>query len=155
MQRLSSSLTVWWYKRLGPLLLCVAFITTAAILAVNIARGAISPAWLVVLILLGVVFLAYLRWFIFSLADEVFDDREALVIHRRFHTTRLPIADITSVDYSLIFDPPRIIIRATTASGEKTITFMPYLFGGMCFFRPHPLLADLRARIHGDSPAGT
>jgi hypothetical protein len=151
MKRISSSLTLWWYKRLGPALLGVGFVLTAVASAVLVARGTITPLWLVAPVLLAIVTFLYLRRFVFPLADEVFDDGDTLLVRHGKRTTRLPLAEIESVHYSLVFDPPRIVLQ-TVLPDTTRITFMPYLFAGVCFFRPHPLLADLRARI-GTGPS--
>lgn len=147
MQRLSSSLTIWWYKRLGPLLLGVAFLVGTAALAISVARGAVDPAWLIMPPLVTLLVWAYLRRFVFPLADEVFDAGDALLVRRGPHTERIAFCQITSVDYSLVFDPPRITVRFTSPQGGAALDFMPRLFPGMCFFRSHPLVENLRTRI--------
>ncbi len=146
MKRLSSSLTIWWYKRLGPLLLAAALILTATVLAVLVIRGTVATAWLLAPVALALLVFAYLQWFIFPLADEVFDDGDYLVIRRGTRTERLALRDVTSVTYSLVFDPPRIVLQT---SANSPVTFMPYVTAAMCFFRPHPLVATLKARIAG------
>lgn len=152
MKRLSSFLTIWWYERLGPLLLGAALLITAVALAVFVMRGTVAPAWLLAPVVLALAVFAYLRRIIFPLADEVLDDGNALLVRNGRHTTRLALRDITGIEYSLIFDPPRLFIRATTPSGKMEVVFMPHLFTGMCFLRRHPLVDALRRRSNHNCP---
>jgi len=153
MKRISSSLTLWWYKRLGVVLLATILFLTTGLLAVLAARGSVATSWLLAPVGLAVALCAYLRLFIFPLADEVFDDGDALIVRRGRRTERFPLTKITAVDYSLVFVPPRLIFRTALQAGEEKIVFMPVLFPGMWIFRPHPLLAELRARIGRETSA--
>ena len=146
MKRLSSSLTIWWYKRWGLLLIGAAFLVGTAALAISAARGTMASGWLIVPPILAPLVWIYLRRFVLPLADEVFDAGDALLVRRGPQTSHVAFGDITSIDYSLIFDPPRITVR-TVAAAE--FTFMPYLTPGMCFFREHPVVAELRKRCAG------
>ena len=143
MRRLSSLLTIWWYKRVGLWCLALAAVLTSAFLVMLVWRGQVSSAWLpapVILIALGIF---YLQRFVFVLADEVFDDGDALVVCHGAQTSRLPLRDMASVDYSIVFDPPRITLRSKTGT---QIVFMPFFHPRMCFCREHPLAAELRER---------
>lgn len=152
MQRLSSSLTIWWYKRLGPLLLGGLLLIGTVMLSIFVLRGTIASVWLFTPVSFAILAAAYIRQFILPLADEVFDAGDALLVRRGRGTTRVALREITSVDYLLVFDPPRISLRFTTVNGEQIVFFMPYLFPGMCSFRPHPLVEHLRGRIGADAP---
>ena len=135
-RRLSSLLTIWWYKSVGLWCLAIAAVLTPAFIVLLVGRGQIAAAWL-----LGLV---YLQRFVFVLADEVFDDGDALVVRYNDQTSRIPLRDIEAVDYSIVFDPPRIAIRSKTGA---RFVFMPFFHPRMCFFPEHPLVAELKHRI--------
>jgi hypothetical protein len=143
-RRLSSLLTIWWYKRVGLWCLAIAAVLTSAFLVLLVWRGEVAAAWLLAPLLLVVLALVYLQRFVFVLADEVFDDGDALVVRYNDQTSRIPLRDIEAVDYSLVFDPPRIAIRSKTGA---RFVFMPFFHPRMCFFRQHPLVAELKHRI--------
>jgi hypothetical protein len=124
-------LTIWWYKRVGLWCLAIAAVLTSAFLVLLVWRGEIAAAWLLAPVILVVLGLVYLQRFVFVLADEVFDDGDALVVRY-------------NVDYSIVFDPPRIAIRSKTGA---RFVFMPFFHPRMCFFREHPLVAELKHRI--------
>ena len=155
MKRLSSSLTVWWYKRCGPVLLGATLLVGAVFLSISVARGTVGLPWLAAPVILALLVWVYLRRWVFPLADEVCDAGHELLVRRGRHTTRLALRDIASVDYSLIFDPPRITMRVAVPGGAESVAFMPRLFVGMCFFRRHPLVDNLRGRMSGSTPGDT
>ncbi len=146
MKRLSSTLVLWWYKQLGLWFLGSAAAISIGVVLFLIFRGQLKPAWLLVPVALAVIGIAYIRKFVLPLADEVFDDGDALVVRRGADSVRIALPDIERIDYSLVFDPPRITLH--TRQGES-IAFMPYLTPGMCFFREHPLVAELAQRCAG------
>ena len=143
-RRLSSLLTIWWYKRVGLWCLALAAVLSSAFLVLLVWRGQIAAVWLLAPVILVALGLFYLQRFVFVLADEVFDDGDTLLVRRGNITSRLPLRDIAAVDYSVVFDPPRITLR--TAEGKRFV-FMPFFHPRMCFFREHPLVAGLRKRI--------
>lgn len=145
-RRLSSTLVLWWYKRSGLWLLGAAAVLYIGITLFLVIRGRLEPAWLLAPVAITVVGVVYIRRFVLPLADEVFDDRDALVVRRGADSVRIALPDIARIDYSLVLDPPRITVH--TRQGES-IAFMPYLTPGMCFFREHPLVAELRSRTAG------
>jgi hypothetical protein len=143
MRRLSSALVPWWYKRIGLWCLGATAVLACGIILFFVFRGRLQPLWMLVPTALTLLGVAYIRAFVMPLADEVFDDGDVLVVRRGNDTTRHALHDITKVDYSLVFDPPRIVLH--TRTGER-IVFMPRINVGMCFFRQHPLVAELRSR---------
>ena len=146
MRRISSALVPWWYKPVGLRCLGASAVLTVGIMLFLVFRGRLEPLWILVPAALALLGAAYIRTFVMPLADEVFDDGDVLVVRRGNDTTRHALHDIAKVDYSLVFDPPRIILH--TRAGEK-IAFMPPINLGMCFFRQHPLVAALGARGAG------
>lgn len=143
MRRLSSSLVLRWYKGPGLWLLGAAAVFALLVVVFLVWRGQLAPVWLLVPLLLAAIGAGYIGKFVLPLADEVFDDGEALVVRRGGRSTRIPLREINKVAYSLVFDPPRVVLH-TRAAGE--IAFMPYLTPGMWLFRVHPLVAELRRR---------
>jgi hypothetical protein len=137
-------LTIWWYKRVGLWCLAIAAVLTSALLVLLVGRGQIAAAWLLAPVILVVLGLVYLQRFVFVLADEVLDDGDALVVRRKNQSSRIPLRDIEAVDYSIVFDPPRIAIRTKTGA---RFFFMPFFHPRMCFFRQHPIVAELKHRI--------
>jgi hypothetical protein len=146
MKRLSSTLVIWWYKRIGLWFLGTAAAIALGVMLFLVLRGRLQPFWLLAPFVLTLIGIAYIRRFVLPLADEVFDDGDALVVRRGADSVRIALPDIERIDYSLVFDPPRITLH--TRQGES-IAFMPYLTPGMCFFREHPLVAELAKRCAG------
>jgi hypothetical protein len=145
-RRISSSLVLWWYKRSGLWLLGTAAVLCIGIMLFLVLRGRLEPGWLLAPAAITVIGVVYIRKFVLPLADEVFDEGDALVVRRGADSVRIALPDIERIDYSLVFDPPRITLH--TRQGES-IAFMPYLTPGMCFFREHPLVAELAKRCAG------
>ena len=146
MKRISSALIPWWYKGIGLWLLGAIALFAMAYTAYYSLRGPLSPAWFIASLLLTAVGVVYIRTFVLPLADEVVDHGDALLVRRGRHSIRVPLGDIERVEYALVFDPPRIVLHAGSAG---TVAFMPYLNAGMCVFREHPLVAELRERSQG------
>lgn len=150
MKRISSSLVVWWYKRIGLWLLGASALLATGIILFFVLRGLLEPAWLLAPFVLTVAGAAYVRKFVLPLADGVFDDGNALVARRGTESVRIAFPDIKRVDYSLVFDPPRITLQ-TRQTGP--IAFTPCFTPAMCFFRTHPLVAELSKRCTGSPPS--
>lgn len=149
MKRISSTLVLWWYKGIGLWVLGAIALSAAGYASYLVLRGQLSLTWLLALLLLTACGIAYVRKFVLPLADEVFDDGNTLLVRRGGDSVRIPLGDIGTVEYSLIFDPPRVVLHTNTAG---KVAFMPYLTPGMCIFREHPLVAELGSRSKS-SPA--
>lgn len=147
MRRISSTLILWWYKGVGLWFLAAVAVGGFFAVPYFVARGQLPAAWLLAPPLLTVLGAAYIRKFVLPLADEVFDDGNALVIRHRGQTSRLPLREIEDVRYSLVFDPPRIVLQTARGDKKEEVAFMPCLNIGMCFFRRHPLVDALKSRI--------
>ena len=143
MKRISSTLILWWYKGIGLWVLGAIALFANSYAFHLVLRGQFSLVWLLALLLLAAGGIAYIRKLVLPLADEVFDDGNTLVVRRGRDSIRIPLADIGTVEYSLVFDPPRVVLHTGTAG---KVAFMPYLTPGMCIFREHPLVAELRSR---------
>ncbi len=112
-----------------------------------VATGHYGPWATLIPVALALLGFAYMRRFTFSLADQVFDDGDALVIRSKGRELRILLANVTGVKYSFIADPPRITVSFTTAAvPEARVEFMPCVAPAMFLFRQHPLAAELRKR---------
>lgn len=149
MRLISSKLTAW-NKRGIPILW---FGLLACAGAWLVSKGQYGPWAVLIPVALALLGIVYMRRFTFSLADQVFDAGDALVIRRNGRELRVLLANVTGVKYSIIADPPRITVAFTTAAvPEARVEFMPRVFAGMCLFRQHPLLEELRKRAGARPP---
>jgi hypothetical protein len=148
MRRISSKMT-FVNKRVFPTVwfgLLVLFMTVP--LALSIIRDTAPPplaAFIVPAILIvGGYFL--MRRLIFVLADEVWDDGNALLIKNRGGEERVALSDIKNVSYSPFANPPRVTLSflRSTAFGDQIIFNGPMRFMA---FGGNPVLQDLIDRV--------
>jgi len=148
MRRISSRMT-FVNKRVFPTVyfgLLLAFM--AVPLALSIVRHTAPPplpAFIVPAILIvGGYFL--MRRLIFILADEVWDDGNALLIKNRGGEERVALNDIKNVSYSPFANPPRVTLSLlrSTAFGDEIIFNGPMRFMA---FGPNPVIQDLIDRV--------
>ncbi|MEY4880487.1 MAG: hypothetical protein RJB62_1956 [Pseudomonadota bacterium] len=146
--RLISSRLTYGYKILFPI---GWYIALAAILAVALftGTGAISlpPAFFVILVLMtGLSYLIF-RGFVFPMADEVWDDGDALVIKRGRTEERIPLSDISHVYYFLLTNPERMTLsfHKPTAFGPRIPFALPLRWN---VFTKSPIAEDLKKRIN-------
>lgn len=145
--RLISSKLTHWNKRRMPLCLFGFLAIATAVIAVFVARGRCAPIMLLVPAVAALAAFVYMKFFTFVLADEVWDDGSTLVIKNGAGELRLPVANIRSVGYSIIADPPRItLVFRTSVFPEVRVQFMPHFFPGMFLLRKHPLVEELTRR---------
>ncbi len=149
MRRISSRMT-FVNKRVFPTFwfgLVVLFVTVPLVLSF-IRNTAPPPAIAFVvaaLVIAGSYFL--MKRLIFILADEVWDDGNALVIKKGGRRERVALSDIKAVSYSPLANPPRVtlsLLRAT-AFGDEIIFNGPMRFspiGGI------PAIQDLIERVN-------
>lgn len=149
MRLISSKLSVW-NKRFVPVFWCGFIALVAWALALNCR----NTVWIVAIpAALAVLGLAYMRMFTLAIADEAFDAGNAVIIRSKGKELSIPLANITSVKYALVADPPRIILSFSTAAVPRaTVQFMPPVVPAMFLFREHPLAAELRKRTGGRPP---
>jgi hypothetical protein len=123
MKRISSN-QVFFVKRFLPILLVV--IALAPVLLMYSESGRFHPAAVVpaVLIVFGLaVIYPKLVW---SLADEVRDGGDYLLVKRGRLEDRIAFSDIMNVSASVMVNPPRITLRLARPSkfGDE-VTFSP------------------------------
>lgn len=148
-KRISSRNTFFQKKVLPPLLFCV--LALGAALPLLLTRGSPNaPPWpvLVMPFVVGVIIYAVLRRLVFDLADEVWDEGDALRVRFGEEQERIPLAEIINVSYSGITNPPRLTLtlRAAGRFGRE-ITFSPQQPFLSPLFRPNPLVNDLIERV--------
>jgi hypothetical protein len=153
MRRISSRMT-FVNKRVFPTLwfgLLVLFMTVPLVL--SIVRNTAPPPWpafiVPAILIVGGYFL--MRKLIFILADEVWDDGNALLIKNRGGVERVALSDIKTISYSPFANPPRVTLSLlrSTAFGDQ-ITFN----GPMRFmaFGGSPVIQDLIDRVDRARP---
>jgi hypothetical protein len=144
-----SSRNTRFYKRVFPVLW---FGGVAAFLAVGLGtmRGA-HPAPVEVFI--APVFMLVIGWFVmrrlvFDLADEVYDEGDALRVRNGGDEERIALADIVNVSYAGMTNPPRITLTLRN-SGRfgREVTFSPAQSFLGPLFRANPMVRELIDRV--------
>jgi hypothetical protein len=139
----------FFLKRVFPVLWFgfIALFLATALLAGQHGRPLPPPAYVVPLLLL-VIGYALMRRLVFDLADEVFDEGDALRVRIGHEEERVPLADIINVSYAGMTSPPRVTLTLRSAGRfGKELTFAPQqgLLGPL--FRKNPLVDDLIERV--------
>ena len=148
MQQISSRATCF-VKRILPVI-WLGGGTIAAIVAGVILKNEpdFEPGALVLMMLVQLILsYCYIKVFIFSLADEVWDCGDSLLIRYQDDETRISISDIRHVEYTTFWQPPRIsIVTPEPSTSKRRIAFMPpsrLVFGRVL----HPIAEDLLKRV--------
>ena len=87
-----------------------------------------------------------MRWLVLDLADEVWDDGDALIVKNRGREVRILLADIMNLGYSGFQNPPRVTLylRQPTELGRE-IAFIPPLW--LFNFRMPTEIRELMLRV--------
>jgi len=148
-KRISSRNTFFQKRVLPPLLFGV--LALGAALPLVLTRGSPNaPPWPVFVMpcVVGVIIYAVLRRLVFDLADEVWDEGDALRVRFGEEEERIPLAEIINLSYSGITNPPRITLTLRTAGRfGREVTFSPPQRFLSPLFRPNPLVNDLIERV--------
>ncbi len=145
-----SSRNTFFQKRVLPYLLfgVIALGVAAPLL---LTRGSPNaPPWPVFAAPLAVAIIIYvvLKKLVFDLADEVWDEGDALRVRFGEDEERIPLAQIINLSYSGITNPPRITLTLRTAGRfGREVTFSPQQSFLSPLFRPNPLVNDLIERV--------
>jgi hypothetical protein len=147
MQRISSKWT-FFYKRVFPV---IWFGFILLFIGVNLTVSPpTGPTWifplLIVPIALGGFGYYFMRKFVFDLADEVYDDGDALVVRNGGQEQRIALADIKNVNYSALVSPPRVTLslRRPTVFGEEVSFCAPVR---VVPFATSPVINELIERV--------
>jgi hypothetical protein len=126
MRRISSR-TTFIYKRLFPVLwfglLALAVING---LAGNRSGSGIAPSLVIVPVVMAIVGYFIMKKRLFDLADEVFDDGDALVLRFGKQQERIALENIMNVSYVTMFNPQRVTLTLRGAGRfGKEVSFSP------------------------------
>jgi hypothetical protein len=143
-----SSRNTFFLKRVFPVLwFAMVAVSVAAGLAGARAGKAVPPPVFIVPLLLLVIGYAIMRKLVFDLADEVFDEGDALRVRFGSDEERIALSDIINVSYTQLVNPPRITLtlRQPGRFGRE-VSFSP----PRRFFSPfvrNPLIDELIERV--------
>jgi len=146
-RRISSRQT-FFLKRLFPVLwFGMVVLSLVAGLAGARAGKAVPPPVFIVPLLLFVIGYVVLRKLVFDLADEVFDEGDALRVRIGSEEERIALTDIINVGYTQFVNPPRITLtlRQPGRFGRE-VSFSP----PQAFFAPfvrNKLASELIERV--------
>ena len=145
-----SSRNTFFQKRVLPYLL-FGIIALGVAVPLLLTRGSPNaPPWPVFAAPLAVAIIIYvvLRKLVFDLADEVWDEHDALRVRFGDDEERIPLAEIINVSYSGITNPPRITLTLRSAGRfGREVSFSPQQSFLSPLFRPNPLVNDLIERV--------
>lgn len=147
-----SSRNTFFMKRVFPLLwlgLIVAFVVIGLAASAHARRGTPPAVFFVLPLLMILIGYAVMRRLVFDLADEVYDEGEALRVRFGGDEERIPLSDIMNVSYAGMTNPPRVTITMRTATRfGREITFAPTqrLFGPL-LRTTNPIVTDLIERV--------
>lgn len=148
-KRISSRNTFFQKRVLPPLLFSV--LALGAALPLILTRDSPNtPPWpvFVMPLVVGVIVYAVLRRLVFDLADEVWDEGDALRVRYGEDEERIPLAEISNLSYSGLTNPPRITLTLRIAGRfGREVTFSPPQSFLSPLFRRNPLVDDLIERV--------
>jgi hypothetical protein len=147
-QRISSRNTVL-LKRVFPIVWfgAIAIFVTTALAGLRTVRP-VPVIILVVPVLVCIGGYLVMRRLVFDLADEVYDEGDALRVRFGSEAERIPLANIINVSYAGMTNPQRITLTLRTPGRfGREVTFSPQrkLFGAL--FAPPPLVSELIERV--------
>lgn len=145
MQRISSR-TTFISKRVFPVIWfgVLALVVIAPLLGKK-PRGGLPLVFLIMPFIMAVFGYFIMKKLVFDLADEVFDDGDALVVRFGSEQERIPLSQIMNISYSHMTNPSRVTLTLRTPGRfGKEVTFSP----PQTFlpFAKNPIVADLIER---------
>jgi hypothetical protein len=147
MRRISSQWT-FFYKFVFPIIwfgFIIVFLIVAIFVPTRSGQGPSIPALIVPVIML-VFGYTLMKKLIFDLADEVWDDGDALVVKKSGQEQPIALSDIKNVNYSTMSSPPRVVLslRRPSVFGDQVAFCAPIRFVP---FATSPIIDDLINRI--------
>jgi hypothetical protein len=144
--RISSRMT-YFYKRIFPLL-WIGFIAVFAGLSLSGgAAGRDLPFIVIPCVMVAVGFVVFRRM-IWSLADEVFDAGDALVVRKGGYDERIPLSGIMNVSTALYTNPQLITLRLLRPGRfGAELAFMPATGLRINPFARNKIADDLAERV--------
>jgi hypothetical protein len=127
----------------------LAWLGALAYFAVDSARGQRMDLMLFgIVTALAVVGLLLMKFFLWNLADEVYDCGDSLLVRRGGIEESVPLAGITEVALALFSRPPRITLKlARPGKFGSSIVFTPPTSPGLELFGRNPIAEDLKAKV--------
>ncbi len=145
-----SSRNTFFYKRAFPFIWFGLIALLVAVMILTSHTGRPAPPLIVYLapVLLLAVGYFVVRRLVSDLADEVYDEGDALRVRFGSDEERIPLANIINVSYAGLTNPQRITLTLRTPGRfGRQVTFSPprRLFGGL--FTDNPLVSELIERV--------
>jgi hypothetical protein len=146
MRRISTASTPWLNSAFPVLWFSfLAVMTLAGGLAA--AQGQLPVPVLLIPLGMAVFGVVLMRYLVFPLADQVWIDKDDIVVQKNGAEDRFPISNVISVEYSRFTHPDRITLSLKE----------PCLFGREVIFSPqgswsfggHPIANEIIRRAHG------
>ncbi len=146
MTRISSRMT-YFYKRIFPLL-WLGFIAVFAGLSVAGGTARLELPFIVIPCVIVAVGFVVFRRMVWTLADEVLDAGDALVVRKGGYDERIPLSGIMNVNTTLYTNPPRITLRLVRPGRFGTeVAFMPVTGLRINPFARNKIADDLAERV--------
>ena len=144
MKRLSSGQT-FFVKKVLPLLMVV--IAFAPLFIIHAETGRFNPGTLAPAILIAILLAFIYPKLIWSLADEVYDGGDYLLVKRGRIEERIAFSDIMNVSVTTMVNPPRITLRlARPGKFGDEVAFSPQRTPTLNPFARNPIADNLIER---------
>ncbi len=140
----------FFYKRIFPVVwfgfLALFFFVAAGAAIAKRDFAAAAPA-IVVPLVMAVFGFVLMKFLVFDLVDEVWDEGDSLIIRNGRRTIDVQLTEIINVNYSTATNPPRVtlMLREPSELGSE-ISFMPPTRAWLPFSAP-PIARELILRI--------
>jgi hypothetical protein len=125
--KLISSKRTFFYKRMFPVLWFgfLAIFVLTAYLPGRRSHVGLTPM-LIVPVVMAIIGYTLFRRLLFDLADEVWDDGDALIVKNAGTEQRVALSNIINIGYSSLTNPERVTLTLRDGGTfGKEITFMP------------------------------
>ncbi len=147
-----SSRSTFFMKRVFPLLwfgLIAVFVIIALTASEHAKRGTPPAVLFVVPLIMVIVGYAVMRRLVFDLADEVYDEGDALRVRFGGDEERIPLDNIINISYAGLTNPPRVTLTLRSAGrfGREVSFSPPQTFLAPLLRGSNPLVADLIERV--------
>lgn len=149
-RRISAAKTVF-YKRVFPVIFfgMIALLLALAITTARRSSALPLPALIVPMLALGIGWFV-VRRLVADLADEVWDEGDALRVRFGHDEERIALADIVNIGYTTLVNPERVTLTVRNPGRfGKEVTFCPLRGPGLLgpLLRTNPLVTDLIERV--------
>lgn len=147
-----SSRNTFFMKRIFPLLwfgLIAVFVILALSASAHAKRGTPPAVFFIVPVIMVMVGYAVMRRLVFDLADEVYDEGDALRVRFGSDEERIPLNNIINISYAGLTNPPRVTLTLRSAGrfGREVSFSPPQTFFGPLLRSGNPIVTDLIERV--------